>query len=210
MKITRLKGGTYCEVFRYRNRKVDYIIKTFGDGKVTKKISNIIISDFLRQKLALSKLGIKVPNTLKIYYSSKAGGEIVIIEEFCGTSLREILRNTKIDSTRKKDFIRLGLEFICQLPEGIPLDTGPGNLAINKNGDISFIDFIPPEPWKYKKDKSINEALDTIFPAMKSNIYKNKYESYHVNKYRQKRFLYHCKTLLDKVENATRAGNIIP
>lgn len=201
MKLIRLKGGTYCDVFRYKNKNIDYVIKIFGEGKISKRIGKIIISDYINLKSLLEKLGVKVPKTYKIYYSPASRGEVVIIEQFCGTSLRELLRDTKISSNKKTGLIKLVLDFMSKMPEGIPLDVNPGNLVVNKKEKVTFVDFIPPEPWKYRDNILIQEELNRIFPKMKTNVYRNKYKSYHINKYRKERFLYHCNNLLGDVVN---------
>lgn len=198
--IIRLKGGTYCDVFRYINNEVDYIIKIFGDGKITKHIGTLIIQDYNGIKNTLEKFGVPIPKSFKIYFSPKSKGEIVIIEQYCGVSVREVIRDTNVSHDKKVELVRLVEEFITKLPEGVPLDTNPGNFVINNKRKIYFVDLIPPEPWKYKGNELIQQKLINIFPTMRKDNYSDKYKAYHLNKYRKVRFNYHCKRLFDEIK----------
>lgn len=192
--LKRIKGGSNCNVYIYSTDKNRFAIKISGNGLIDKEIGLQIIKDYKRIKNKLFKKGIRVPETKNIYITSSVKADLVIIEKYCGVSLREILRSVRVTVKTKVLLIRRCIEYIYKLPEDIPLDTNPGNFVIHNNL-VTFVDFTPPDPWKYPKNSNNGRILSKIFTSISSPPYKNKKLSYYKNLYRVKRFKYHCENL---------------
>ena len=198
-KLKQIRGGANCDVYVYTSNGVKRVIKITGNGAIDKEMGRLIIKDYLSIKNNVSKHGVRVPETQNIYLTADTHGDLVIIENYCGTSLDVILRNKRISSSHKVLLIKNCIKVIKLLPEKFSLDTRSDNFVIDKNG-ISFVDFIPPEPWKYKNNKKIQDKLKKIFPTLELPNYPNKKISYYRNKYRINRLLYHCKKICPEIE----------
>ena len=200
--LLQIKGGTNCSVYLYKFGGERSIIKICGENKLDRHIGRLVMSDYFRIKNKLSSLGIFVPITMNVYLTSENNADLVIIESYEGVSLREILVNKRVSKNRKTISVKKCLDFIDRLPENIPLDTNPGNFCFRKDASIAFVDFIPPDPWKYKDNINIQSRLKEIFPSMKSPFYKHKYLSYYKNKYRVERLSFHCRKLFGGIDKS--------
>lgn len=192
--IKRIKGGSNCNVYVYAINKDRYVIKVSGNGFVDREIGLEIIKDYIRIKNKLSKNGVIVPETKNIYITSSAKADLVIIEKYCGISLKEILKSKRITLNLKVLLVKKCIKQIQCFPEDVPLDTNPGNFVVHR-GLITFVDFTPPDPWKYPKNSYKGKLLSKVFTSINSPSYKNKKLSYYKNIFRIERFKYHCKKL---------------
>ena len=198
-KLKQIRGGANCDVYVYTSNGVKRVIKITGNGAIDKEMGRLIIKDYFVIKNKVDSTGIKVPTTQKVYINSQSKAFLVIIETYCGIDLRVILEKKDLTLLYKNNQIKRCINVIKLMPEDVPIDTNPGNFVIDKNG-ISFVDFIPPEPWKYKNNKKIQDKLKKIFPTLELPNYPNKKISYYRNKYRINRLLYHCKKICPEIE----------
>lgn len=191
-RLKEKKGGLNCYAYLCKFLDEDVVVKICGQRNINKDIGKLIFSDYIHVKSIFEKLGIKVPKTKKICLDSESKADFIIIEEYCGVSLFEILYNPEVTLSDKVRYIKRCIKFIKIFPENIAIDTNPGNFVVNNRKEISFVDFIPPAQWKYVHKKQIQDQLKRIFPSMRSPDYRYKKDSYFMNKLRIKRLLFHC------------------
>jgi len=186
--IESIRGGSCCSVFKClgqkNTKKYSIIIKFCGEGLMTRLILPNVVRDYLNVRQKTIRTGVKVPRLygfilrdtniysedeviplmdLKTLCASiKKVCYLGIIEEYTGTSIRDSI----MDNTLSINSPLLGAarSFIRTLPTDIPLDTNPGNITVQGNA-LHFIDFIPPDPWKYRQDKKIRHDLEAAFPT---------------------------------------------
>jgi len=192
-RLKEIKGGLNCYAYLCKFLGEDVVVKICGQRNINKDIGELIFSDYIHVKSIFEKLGIKVPKTKKICLDSESKADFIIIEEYCGVSLFEILYDPKVTLSDKVEYTKGCIKFIEKFPENIAVDTNPGNFVVNDRKEISFVDFMPPAQWKYIRKKQIQNQLKKIFPSMQSPNYRNKKDSYYMNKLRIKRLLFHCK-----------------
>jgi|GEM_PF-2735015 len=198
-KVIKMIGGSNCDVYLYTLGEKKYVIKISGNNSIDDKVGTLIMDDYLRVRDRLECSNISVPTLRNIYLTSSIRANLVVIEDYCGKSLREILRSELFSVDNKLSFVSKCIDLVSKFPEDIPLDTNPGNLVVH-NSIITFVDFIPPDPWKYNPDSAIGRKLKKIFISLNSSDYKNKKLSYYSNKFRIRRLMYHCKNICPEIE----------
>ncbi len=184
----------------------------------SEELGEFVLKEIAAVKVKLRDNGIKVPTTLfaglcaqnisinklvsilnrKENIGNKARHwnrkyKIILLEEYVGKSFREIYRsgiNKKLLDQKTTAVI----EFIKKLPEGIELDTNPGNISIDSLGELYLIDFMPPMIWGYKSTQYFDKVL-AKFPTYGSKLsekeFENLKEQYTSTEGRLTRFKYH-------------------
>ena len=190
-----LPKGTNCTAELYYFEGLNVVVKRCGKNLLNNEFGKLVIRDYLNVKNLVESKGVRVPFTYDIFLDVKDRSNLYIVESYMGKSLKEILVGRR-SNKYKKQIIRESVEFIKKFPQNVPLDTNPGNIAIDRKGNFSFIDFIPPNQWLYEEtkwEKIMNRAFVT---TTKGFNYKNKHSAYFTTKGRLKRFDLHIKKLL--------------
>jgi len=193
--VKNLPSGSNCEADLFRYRVYDIVVKYCGNKSFQQEFGKLIITDYFRIKNYVSSSGISVPETYDMFLSDYENADLYIIESYMGDSLKEIIRNVK-NSRLIDKYIKNCREFIESLPEEVSLDVNPGNLAIDDNEQISLIDFIPPDQWKYRETKWEKEMIRAFETTSRSFDYKEKRHVYLNTSGRLKRFDMHVEELL--------------
>lgn len=83
---------------------------------------------------------------------------ILFLEEDCGTSVRELIRNEKFNNDTRTKLI----EMINKMPENVELDINPANFVVDKHGKITFVDTMPPRLSDYKNDPLMKDVFPSV------------------------------------------------
>ncbi len=166
------KGGTNAFIIRTKYHDTDAVVKQYGfcdeispdAARLSKNTIDILINDLQLIRKLTQDNGIAIPNILAINIISdntlllnfnevkKIENDycrLVIIENYCGISLKEII--LKHHSTKENILSIASLieKIINLMPQNIELDTNPANFTILEN-KIYFVDFMPPKVWDYQ------------------------------------------------------------
>lgn len=193
--VKKLPYGSNClaELFNFSGLSV--VVKQSISSIYSVTFSKMLIEDYISIKDKVYKAGTTVPVTYDIFLSRDYEHRLIIVESFMGDSLRKIFSTRKNKAYISKLVIE-GRKLIKGLPEEVPLDTNPGNMAIDDFGTLSFIDFVPPDPWKYRNTKW-EEYMIKAFPTVaESYDYPEKVDAYYSTTGRLRRFSLHVNKLL--------------
>lgn len=205
--LQKLKTGTSCLIYKAsvatESAPINVVIKI---GKVD--IENDILGEaiknsFLEVRDKVLRSGVNVPY---LYKSDVVNGEelpdifrirnqkrFMIVEDYAGESVKEIIAGTNYSKTEKEGILSNVKEFILKLPEDVPLDTNSGNIVYCRDdGKLSFIDFIPPDPWLYETKPDLKEGLLRVFPSLVTLLPDEEGKKrYFLNQYRVAKFNYY-------------------
>lgn len=209
-KLTLIKGGTNSLVFRAVYHKKDVIVKQYGYEKslngltphVKKRTFLTLFNDYAETNSILKKLNIPTPEIIthvfiedeydyrSLILTQKqpeyANVRLIIIETYCGVSIKEIIKN---GSEVYENILTKAKDLISKLPENIELDTNPANFTLFEN-KIFFVDFMPPKIEKYQK----NTEFLKLFPQLKVKEPERehrRFRRYNTNEGRLERFNYY-------------------
>jgi hypothetical protein len=181
----KLTEGSSCTVYTGNFLGKKYVLKTydFSDKDLWKEL----IRQNIRLRNILSKY-IRVPKILEI--GSEDG--FYIIEEYLGRSLKEYFYEDSWDLDHIED-LKECIDIISTFPEDIPIDANPANFVIDDFGMISFIDFMPPDPWAFLDTPKFRIPFEKVFPHVirayeRREVRKKRY---YLNKYRIVKLLHY-------------------
>jgi hypothetical protein len=204
MKCTnRLRSGSNCRVYKFSLSGGGFgVFKEYGifDEPLTAAIfrEHVVIRELLH------KTGISIPTLYG--YSSGSGGSL--LEEFIGPSIRDLILDKTLHPEELDSVMRASRNFIGQLSEDIPLDTNPGNISVKENGDFYFIDFMPPNPWLFLKNKALRGKYEKYFPNT-ANVWQDDglRKRYYEKEYRIEKFDYYSRIYLNRVGGNYTSSN---
>ena len=193
--VRKLPYGSNCIAELFYFSGLNFVVKQSINSISDASFSKMIIDDYANIKDKIYKSNTVVPFTYDIFLSKDYYPRLVIVESFMGNSLREII-NTKMNKANIRNLISKSIELIKGLPQGIALDTNPGNIAISSSGILSFIDFIPPDPWRYRGTIWEKHMVKTFPTVAESYDYPKKVDAYYTTDGRLQRFNTHVSKLL--------------
>lgn len=183
--LENMAGGSNSEISLFKRGDKKFISKTYKNTLLDYKVANLLVADYLEVRAHFIKNDLKIPEIEEFLLQP---GLLRITEEFAGLSIKNLTRR-KNNNLNK--YIEDCLAYIKRIPTDIPVDTNPGNFTV-KHGGIYFVDFMPPLPWKYRKEKFIQSKLEKIFPTLKPRITdKDKIKRYYKEKDRIEKFLFY-------------------
>jgi len=151
----KIGSGTNCEVYRFRfGNFFDMVVKKYRvyNLHLARKVFKVNVE--IRE--ILEKRNVNVPHVYLI--CPFFGG--LIVEKFVGVSIRDYARNRNLNPEILKECKKI----IMRLPQNIPLDTNPGNFVVNDVRHIYFVDFMPPNPWMFIRNKNRRDLFEKFFP----------------------------------------------
>lgn len=177
---------------------------------LTANEADVVLEDCSTLKASLQRTGLKTPRTYcwslvspSLSYTEVLSSindrqqaakitdpeekfRLLVIEEYAGISIRQLIRevirtNQPSDLEILKDLITKVRDMITRVPEDAPLDINPANFTMSPEGDIYFVDFMPPYPDRYRANPRMREIFPTI-----SN--KEDYSDYYLTDKRLARF----------------------
>lgn len=206
--LDKIRGGSNCRVYKCvhlsGNSAKPLVIKILECNE-EETILRRIRKEFeeIRIKIALKSVPVSELLFDKIYKSSDLPGmffgdsglSFVIAETYVGVSIRDMVCNKNSDSRMTLRIVKKCEQFIKTFPEGIPMDTNPGNILYSiKSDSFYFIDFLPPNPWEYSKESIFYEPYARVFPTIPFTLSDTgNWDRYHLNKFRLERFRFHLK-----------------
>lgn len=185
-----LKGGSNCEIYKFVKNDKELVTKLYHIWN--EDIATQIITKHLeiRSHINVNQKIIGIPLLEEIKWENNI---LSITEEYTGDSLRKILKENKDNA---KISLEECLEKIKELPQNIPLDINPANFTIDKNKNIYFIDFMPPDPWQFEQNNKFRTIFEEIFPTAKRiKTSRDLKKRYYTTEYRLQKFLYYINYL---------------
>lgn len=206
-ELAELSIGSNCFVYKgvviEDNKNIVAVVKVSKRPVLSDIVGNIVVSDIENVRNVLINSGVEVPklyicavgNTLNLKGLEKVDTKrrLVIVENYAGESIRDLINSASMSKVSKRDLLKMCNKFIKTLPENIPLDTNTGNIVYDGvQKKLSFVDFIPPDPWLHLKDKNLMRSLYKMFPTVSILIEdKGGKERYYNNDKRWEKFVYY-------------------
>jgi hypothetical protein len=203
----KMVNGTNCFVYK-GSMRVDGFIKDVVLKIEKEEICNyptgrIVKKDYLNIRKKLSRCRIKIPllyfcellEDEKLPNNLRHGGKLrfVIAESFDGKSIRDLTSGVVYNETVINNLLIKCKSFIGNLPEDIPLDTNTGNFVYSRKTDeLSFVDFLPPNPWGHMDNAILMKDLKQIFPTLKNLLNDTEgRKRYYLNDFRWEKFKFY-------------------
>ena len=207
IELKELSIGTNCVVYKGSafedGRKVVVVVKV-GKAEIKRsKVGNIIVSDIKHVRNVLVNSGVNVPElylcgvtnarNIKGIRNTDSKNHLIIVEKYAGDSIRDIFMKKDLTKTAKTELLEMCKKFVKSLPENIPLDTNTGNIVYDGiSNKLSFIDFVPPDPWLHINDGCLMQNLYDMFPTLKTLVNdEGGKRRYYDNGRRWEKFLYY-------------------
>lgn len=206
-ELKELSVGTNCVAYKgitIENGRRTVVVMKVGKAEIrSDKVGKTIVSDIENVRNVLINSGVDVPELyfcgvinaqkLRGICNADSKNRLIIVEEYAGESIRDIFKKKDLIKTNKTELLKMCDKFIKSLPENIPLDTNTGNIVYDRGSDtLSFVDFVPPDPWLHINDKRLMQNLYDMFPTVKTlvndEIGKGRYYN---NSRRWEKFLYY-------------------
>jgi hypothetical protein len=202
-----LKGGYNCIVYKgyydSQNTKKDVVVKVMEAVTGIESLMGTIKNNYLNIREKARREGVVVPvlydcyilraDEVPIKFGHCSGWSFIIVESYAGISVKDLIRIENYSMSKTKRIIAECKDFINKLPEDIPLDTNPGNIVYSDiNNELSYVDFLPPDPWAYTKDYALRKDMEKIFPTLKNTLDDDfSLNRYFKNVYRWEKFKYY-------------------
>jgi hypothetical protein len=217
--LEKIRGGANSLVLKAIVDGNKAIIKQYGyERKHNSKLPRLKHTEFSQLLVDVDKLReilfnaqINVPDKICYFFiddtslyteirkinisNSDSTVRLVWIENYCGESLKEIIKNNNIDGKTLNSIVKQIENLITKMPEEIEIDVAPSNFTI-LDRKIYFVDFMPPKIVEYRNIQKYRDMFPSIAERIDSREFK-RIKRYTTTEGRIERFNIYLKELLN-------------
>lgn len=220
--IQAVKGGVNALILRAIADNKEVVVKQYGfERKSNSKAPRMnrdtlenLFKDSLKLRQIVQENNVRIPNVIEHYYvadnclygeigteqvtSNNANVRLIAIEEYCGTSFKELILSSALSAKEIDKSILMIENLINYMPLETELDVAPSNFTFLQD-KVFFVDFMPPKIIGYRDNEKLRDLFPTIAERTKERE-KRRIRRYTTTEGRKERFNIYLNEIISKIK----------